>query len=85
VWAPASPGPQRSPGSRHLGFPAGRGGRRIRSGVRMEVSAGARIGRRESGYRDVIALDVGEAETKTFWRSSLRSLVERGLTGVQLG
>src|SRR2546429_6141551 len=37
----------------------------------------------ESGYREVIALDVGEAETEAFWRSFLRSLVERGLSGVQ--
>ena len=38
----------------------------------------------ESGYREVIGLDVGEAETEAFWRSFLRSLVERGLQGVQL-
>ena len=38
---------------------------------------------RESGYREVIALDVGEAETEAFWRSFLRGLVERGLGGVQ--
>ena len=38
----------------------------------------------ESGYREVIALDVGEAETEAFWRSFLRSLVKRGLAGVQL-
>ena len=38
----------------------------------------------ESGYRDVIGLDVGECETQTFWRSFLRSLVERGLPGVEL-
>jgi transposase-like protein len=38
----------------------------------------------ESGYREVIALDVGEAETEAFWRSFLRGLVERGLVGVQL-
>jgi putative transposase len=38
----------------------------------------------ESGYREVIALDVGEAKTEAFWRSFLRGLVERGLTGVQL-
>src|SRR5205809_5530870 len=38
----------------------------------------------ETGYREVIALDVGECETEAFWRSFLRSLVERGLTGVQL-
>ena len=38
----------------------------------------------ESGYREVIALDVGECETEAFWRSFLRNLVERGLSGVQL-
>ena len=38
----------------------------------------------ESGYREVIALDAGEAETEAFWRSFLRDLVERGLGGVQL-
>ena len=37
----------------------------------------------ESGYREVTALDVGEAETEAFWRSFLRGLVERGLAGVQ--
>jgi transposase-like protein len=38
----------------------------------------------ESGYREVIGLDVGEAETEAFWRGFLRNLVERGLAGVQL-
>src|SRR5438552_1315908 len=38
----------------------------------------------QSGYREVIGLDVGEAETEAFWRSFLRGLVERGLGGVQL-
>jgi transposase-like protein len=38
----------------------------------------------ESGYREVIGLDVGEAETEAFWRGFLRELVERGLSGVQL-
>jgi transposase-like protein len=38
----------------------------------------------ESGYREVIALDVGECETEAFWRSFLRGLVERGLHGVEL-
>ena len=38
----------------------------------------------ESGYREVIGLDVGECETEAFWRGFLRSLVERGLTSVQL-
>src|SRR5947199_3959156 len=38
----------------------------------------------ESGRREVIGLDCGECETEAFWRSFLRSLVERGLSGVQL-
>jgi putative transposase len=38
----------------------------------------------ESGYREVIALDVGEAETEAFWRGFLRGLLERGLSGVEL-
>jgi transposase-like protein len=38
----------------------------------------------ESGYREAIGLDVGECETEAFWRSFLRGLVKRGLTGVQL-
>jgi transposase-like protein len=38
----------------------------------------------ESGYREVIGLDVGEGETEPFWRGFLRGLVERGLSGVQL-
>lgn len=37
----------------------------------------------ESGYREVIGLDVGEAETEAFWRAFLRGLVERELVGVQ--
>jgi transposase-like protein len=37
----------------------------------------------ESGYRELIGLDVGECETEAFWRSFLRSLVKRGLRGVQ--
>src|SRR4051794_36283407 len=38
----------------------------------------------ESGRREVIGLDVGEAETESFWREFLRSLRARGLTGVRL-
>jgi len=38
----------------------------------------------ESGRREVIGLDCGEAETEAFWCSFLRSLVRRGLNGVQL-
>jgi transposase-like protein len=58
-----------------------------------KVRAGGRVVRKcvviahgvhESGRREVIALDVGEAETEAFWREFLRSLVARGLVGVQL-
>jgi putative transposase len=38
----------------------------------------------ETGRREIIGLDVGEAETETFWTQFLRSLVARGLVGVQL-
>jgi putative transposase len=38
----------------------------------------------ETGRREIIGLDVGEAETEAFWREFLRSLVKRGLAGVQL-
>jgi hypothetical protein len=38
----------------------------------------------ESGRREVIGLDVGEAETEAFWREFLRGLRARGLTGVRL-
>ena len=39
----------------------------------------------ETGRREVIGIDVGEAETEAFWREFLRGLRARGLTGVQLG
>ncbi len=38
----------------------------------------------ESGRREIIGLDVGAAETEAFWTEFLRSLVGRGLVGVQL-
>src|SRR5512132_2691283 len=38
----------------------------------------------ETGRREVIGLDVGEAETEAFWRQFLRSLRARGLDGVNL-
>jgi len=37
-----------------------------------------------SGRREIIGIDVGEAETEAFWREFLRSLRARGLAGVQL-
>src|SRR4029453_17797229 len=38
----------------------------------------------QSGHREVIGLDVGEAETEAFWREFLRGLRARGLQGVRL-
>jgi putative transposase len=38
----------------------------------------------ESGRREILGFDVGESETEAFWRDFLRSLIARGLTGVQL-
>jgi putative transposase len=38
----------------------------------------------ESGRREVIGIDLGEAETEAFWRDFLRSLRARGLSGVKL-
>jgi putative transposase len=38
----------------------------------------------EKGIREVLAIDVGPAETEAFWREFLRSLVKRGLAGVQI-
>src|SRR3954452_12995009 len=58
-----------------------------------KVRAGGRVARKavviahavhETGRREIIGLDVGEAETEAFWREFLRSLVARGLIGVQL-
>jgi transposase-like protein len=38
----------------------------------------------ETGRREIIGLDVGAAETEAFWTEFLRSLLARGLVGVQL-
>jgi transposase-like protein len=42
------------------------------------------IGVRDTGERDVLGVDVGPSEDGAFWLSFLRSLVARGLSGVQL-
>ena len=42
------------------------------------------IGVRASGEREVLGLDVGPSEDGAFWVQFLRSLVARGLAGVQL-
>src|SRR3954453_7294415 len=56
---------------------------RERGGVRQKCLVIA-YGVHETGRREVIGLDVGEAETEAFWRDFLRSLRARGLTGVRL-
>ena len=42
------------------------------------------IGVNQMGERDVLGFSVGGSETEAFWLEFLRSLVERGLKGVQL-
>jgi putative transposase len=52
-------------------------------GVRHKALVVA-YGVHETGRREVIGIDVGEAETEAFWREFLRGLVARGLGGVVL-
>jgi putative transposase len=58
-----------------------------------QVRAGGRVvtkalvvahGVHETGRREILGIDVGEAETEAFWTDFLRDLVARGLVGVQL-
>jgi putative transposase len=57
---------------------------RVREPGGVAQSAGDRLWGHESGRREVIGVDVGEAETEAFWREFLRGLRARGLTGVRL-
>jgi putative transposase len=50
-------------------------------GVRQKALVIA-YGVHESGRREVLGLDVGEAESESFWRDFLHGLVVRGLDGV---
>ena len=52
-------------------------------GVRHKALVVA-YGVHESGRREVIGIDVGEAESEAFWREFLRGLLARGLDGVLL-
>jgi transposase-like protein len=52
-------------------------------GVRQKALVVA-YGVHETGRREVIGIDVGEAESEAFWREFLRSLMARGLAGVLL-
>jgi len=42
------------------------------------------LGVDETGHRTILGFQVGAAESEAFWVEFLRSLVKRGLTGVQL-
>ena len=42
------------------------------------------IGVRETGEREILAIDIGGSEEEAFWTNFLRGLVGRGLEGVQL-
>lgn len=37
-----------------------------------------------SGDREILGVDVGDSEDETFWTRFLRSLKDRGLSGVRL-
>jgi putative transposase len=58
---------------------------KVRAGGRVEHRAlVVAYGVDQAGQGEVIGLDGGAAETEAFWREFLRSLVRRGLSGVQL-
>jgi transposase-like protein len=42
------------------------------------------IGVKETGEREILGFDIGASEEEAFWLAFLRSLVGRGLQGVQL-
>jgi transposase-like protein len=42
------------------------------------------IGVRESGEREILAVDIGASEDEAFWKAFLRGLTSRGLKGVKL-
>src|SRR3954467_15776370 len=58
---------------------------KVRDGGRVVAKAlVVAHGVHESGRREILSIDVGEAETEAFWTDFLRGLVARGLVGVQL-
>jgi len=58
---------------------------KVRDGGRVvSMAVVVAIGVRSSGEREVLGLDVGPSEDGAFWHQFLRSLVARGLAGVQL-
>jgi transposase-like protein len=58
---------------------------KVRDGGRVVTKAlVVAHGVHETGRREIIGIDVGEAETEAFWTAFLRGLVARGLVGVRL-
>jgi putative transposase len=58
---------------------------KVRDGGRVVAKAlVVAHGVHETGRREILSIDVGEAETEAFWTDFLRGLVKRGLTGVQV-
>ncbi len=58
---------------------------KVREGGRViSMAVVVAIGVTASGRRTVLGVDVGHTESEAFWKSFLRSLVRRGLSGVKL-
>lgn len=58
---------------------------KVREGGRViSMAVVLAIGVTASGARTVVGVSVGNSESEAFWTSFLRSLVKRGLSGVQL-
>lgn len=58
---------------------------KVREGNRVRSMAVVlAIGVTAEGTRTVVGIDVGNTEDEAFWKAFLRSLVRRGLSGVQL-
>jgi transposase-like protein len=61
-----------------------RDGGRVRRKCLVNAHGVNAHGVHETGRREILSIDVGEAETEAFWREFLRGLVARGLVGVEL-
>ncbi len=58
---------------------------KVREGGRVQSMAFViAIGMRDTGEREVLDFDIGTSEDGSFWLTFIRSLVARGLCGVQL-
>jgi transposase-like protein len=58
---------------------------KVREGGRVQSMAFViAIGVRDTGEREVLGFDIGTSEDGSFWLTFIRSLVSRGLSGVQL-